>query len=239
MPRITWAASASLWLIALSASTTQAQWFEDSDNPWIPYVSGTVQGASIEMDSGGFNTQGGFKNFGEDVDDTYALGGALGISQDHGNFRTRGEIEGMWYDDQEDLRTGSFPGPPGPATFFYNTNIDSNWSVMGNFWADLYANDYLAWYLGGGAGVAGGALSTNDTIVAGSSSDQDFAWQFGTGVLVNVNDNTEIDFGYRYVDLGELETAQTSIVGGFPAGKFKADRESHNIALTLRYYLYE
>lgn len=236
MPRKTWAASASLLLIVLSASTARAQWFEDSD-PWVPYVSGTAQGAFLEMETGGLNTEGPHVNFGNDRDDVLALGGALGVSQDHGNFRTRGEIEGMWWGDQEDLVTGSFPGPPGPATFFYNTNIDSNWSVMGNFWADLYANDYIAWYLGGGAGVAGARIETNDTVVLGSSSDQDFAWQFGTGVLVNVNDNTEVDFGYRYVDLGELETDLTFL--GAPAGKFKADRESHNIALTVRYYLYE
>lgn len=236
MPRFSWAATASLLLMALSASTATAQMFGESD-PWVPYVSGTIQGASIEMDSGGFNTIGGFKNFGEDTDDTYALGGALGLSQDHGNFRTRGEIEGMWYDDQEDLRTGSFPGPPGPPFFQYNTNIDSNWSVMANVWVDTYVNDYVAWYLGGGMGGAGARIETNDTVVAGSSSDQDFAWQFGTGVILNVSDSTEIDFGYRFVDLGELETNIDFL--GIPGGKFKADRESHNLALTLRYYLYE
>jgi opacity protein-like surface antigen len=235
MPRFSWTA-ASLLIMALSASTAMAQVFGESD-PWVPYVSGTIQGASIELDSGGGNLIGPHKNFGEDIDDTFALGGALGLSQDHGNFRTRGEIEGMWYDDQEDLRTSSFPGPPGPAAFFYNTNVDSNWSVMANVWVDSYINDYVAWYLGGGAGGAGAHLETNDTVVNGGSSDQDFAWQFGTGLIFNVSDSTEIDFGYRFVDLGELETP--IFFGAVPGGKFKADRESHNLALTLRYYLYE
>jgi opacity protein-like surface antigen len=238
MPRLNWAASASLLVIVLSASTARAQWFEES-SPWVPYISGTVQASSIDMDTGGLNTAGPHVNFSNDVDDTYALGGALGVSQDHGRFRTRGEIEGMWYDDNEDLRTGSFPGPPGPAAFFYNTNVDSQWSVMANVWADLYINEYAAWYLGGGAGGAGGRLETNDTVVAGSSSDQDFAYQVGTGMLINVSDNAELDLGYRFVDLGELETNISQIAGGIPAGKFKADREAHNFAVTLRYYLYE
>src|SRR5687767_30558 len=79
MPRFSWAATASLLLMALSASTAKAQWFEDSDSPWVPYVSGTLQGSSIELDSGGTNLVGLFKNYGEDTDDTYALGGALGV----------------------------------------------------------------------------------------------------------------------------------------------------------------
>ena len=38
----------------------------------------------------------------------------------------------------------------------------------------------------------------------------------GTGVLVNLSDDAELDFGYRYVDLGALKTNLT--FGGLPAG---------------------
>ncbi len=243
MTRITWTATASLLLIVCSSSTAQAQWFQD-DNPWVPYVAGTVQGAFMDIEAGGFNSQaGGFYAFDSDRDDTLGLGGALGISKEFGSFRVRSEIEGMWYEDQQGMVHGSFPGPPGPAAFFYRSNLDENWSVMGNLWIDLYCNDYLAWYLGGGTGVSSANLSTNDTQVSGRASDEAFAWQVGTGLLMNISDNCELDLGYRYVDLGTIETdlyVNPGIGGaGNPAGSLELDRESHNIALTLRLYLYE
>jgi opacity protein-like surface antigen len=194
-----------------------------------------MQGAFTEMETGGTNPGGPFVNFGNDRDDVLSLGGALGLSQDHGRFRTRGEIEGMWYDDQENLFTGR--GGGGGPVLFYDTHIDNNWSVMGNFWADLYAGEYLAWYLGGGLGAAGANLSTEALGFSADETDRDFAWQFGTGLLVNISDNAEIDFGYRYVDLGELESDLT--FAGLPAGTFNVDRVSHNVGVTLRYYLYE
>ncbi len=237
MTRITWTATASLLLIVCSSSTAQAQWFQD-DNPWVPYVAGTVQGAFADIDPGGFNTAGGFPPSDSDRDDTLGLGGAIGVSKDYGRFRIRSEVEGMWYEDQDNLRFGGFSGPK-PTVIDYFATLDENWTVMGNLWVDLYANDYLAWYIGGGLGVASANISVSDTIVAGRASDEDFAWQAGTGMLVNISDNCELDFGYRFVDFGTVETDLNLIGGGAPAGNFTLDRESHNIALTLRYYLYE
>jgi opacity protein-like surface antigen len=88
-------------------------------------------------------------------------------------------------------------------------------------------------YIGGGAGMA---FINSDTDLdtgsgmtsAGSSSDQNFAWQLQAGFTYPVGDSTDFRMDYRFIDLGRVETP------GMPTptnDRLSADTSSNDIRL--------
>lgn len=83
-----------------------------------------------------------------------------------------------------------------------NSNFEAgNKSFRGVAPQTIFGNAYLDWhndskftpYIGGGAGVA---------FVGPESS---FAWNAGTGVAYEINDNLKATLGYRFVSFGNVE----------------------------------
>lgn len=190
------------------------------------YVSFLIGGATSDIESGGFNTFG-FDNTGGDTASTLHLGGAFGfiIPTSKGQFRL--ECEGMSH-DMLGVVTNSFQ-PPTP-TFFYDVQLEDQWSVMANLWKDIPIKDDLDAYIGGGIGTSGGTITVNDGVVFGQGRYTELAWQFGTGFNWHASDHLTIDLGYRFVNLG---TAETTLFGG--SGNYTADLTTHQLQAGFRF----
>jgi opacity protein-like surface antigen len=67
-------------------------------------------------------------------------------------------------------------------------------------------------YVGAGLGIARNKAQNFRLNFPSSSVDQygktktNFAWQVGTGSLIKIDDNINLNIGYRYVDLGTVTT---------------------------------
>lgn len=193
------------------------------------YVQGNTSASILDLNSGGFNTEGGFPNTGDSQDTLLGLGGAIGTFKQYDKFRVRLEAEGMWQGDSTNV-TNSFPGPPGPITFFYTAQAEQNWSAMANLWFDAPLTRHLAMYAGGGIGAAGTRLTVDDTVVVGQSSSTNFAYQVGTGLILPVGKNVEFDMGYRFLDAGKT----TAALDGGASGNYTADLLSHQLMFSVR-----
>jgi opacity protein-like surface antigen len=74
-------------------------------------------------------------------------------------------------------------------------------AMMFNGFFDLHNNSRLTPYLGGGIGFAGLHLSDTTSLgvpLYGDADDTVFAYQFGTGVEIDLNRFYSLDIGYRY-----------------------------------------
>ena len=195
------------------------------------YISAIAGVSFMNGQSGGFNTLGPHNNTGSDNDQLFLAGGAIGVAipLDFGTLRI--EFEGRGRNNFRGV-TDSFE-PPIP-TFFYDVEMSDGWSTMVNAWFDVPVRDKFAVYGGGGIGGAGYHLSVNDTISSGSGSVSEFAWQAGAGVIYRVNDRIELDFGYRYSDLGTADIGLNEIIGGADAGNYTLAVTTHDLLLQLR-----
>jgi opacity protein-like surface antigen len=199
-------------------------------NDW--YARADIGTSWTEIDSGGFNTEGGFPNTGDDDDSSGFLGVAVG-RQIFGDFRA--DLELTLRADYS-VTTNSFPGPPGPILFFYNTDVEAH-TLMLNLWYDFPVREKWNLYVGAGAGVARIELETNDFVVKGSDSDTNFAFQLGGGVSYDLLKNLAIEAGYRYVNMGDAETDLSTLFLPTPAGNYEIDDiDAHEVYIGLRWY---
>lgn len=199
---------------------------------YITFEGGWTRG---EIDSGGFNTLGPHQNFLSD----HSSGGLASIAIGWGELfklneqvSLRAEIEGQFRDTGR-LVTGSFPGPPGPPTFFYQTHAGTH-ALFGNLWLDWRVGGPFTLFVGGGIGAAWHDVSTNDTVVSGSGISTDFAWQAGGGIAYDLSKHFQLVFGVRYVDLGKSDTRLSTIGGGLDAGNYTLDHTAVDYRLGVR-----
>lgn len=197
------------------------------------YISAIAGVSFMNGQSGGFNEEGPHDNTGSDNDNLFLAGAAIGVAipQELGTLRLEFEARGR---NEFNGVTDSFQ-PPVP-TFFYDVTARDGWSTMVNAWFDVPVRDNLAVYGGGGLGAAGYKLSVNDTVDEGAGSTADFAWQLGVGVIYQVNDRVELDFGYRYTDLGNGNIALSEIGTNNDDGNYKLSLTSSDLLLQLRIY---
>jgi opacity protein-like surface antigen len=199
-----------------------------SDKFW--YGSLNLRGSFDHLESGGFNTLGPHFNTGTDDNDTFLIGGAIGVSVPRKNGRLRLEVEGIASDPFNTI-TNSFQ-PPTP-TFFYQTNITDQWAVLGNTWFDMPLNECVSLYAGGGIGGGGATMTVDDGVVSGQGSSTDFVWQAGCGIT-RTGRLATLDLGYRYMDWGRYSVDLGEPFIG-PAGDFTADITSHQLFFAVRY----
>ena len=197
------------------------------------YVSAITGVSFMNGQSGGFNEEGPHDNTGNANDNLVLAGGAFGVAipREYGTLRLEFEARGR---NEFNGITDSF-APPVP-TFFYDVTARDGWSTMVNAWFDVQVRHNLAVYGGGGVGAAGYKLSVNDTIVEGAGSTADLAWQLGVGVIYQVNDRIELDFGYRYTDLGNGNIALSQIGTNNDDGNYQLALTSSDLLLQLRIY---
>lgn len=101
---------------------------------------------------------------------------------------------------------------------------------MLNGWWDFARRGKWTGYLGGGIGAARLEISTDDTVVSGSDSENNFAFQPGVGATYDMGNDSAMEIGYRYVDLGET----TVKLDAGASGKFKADITSNDLYVAWR-----
>src|SRR5262249_54070878 len=109
----------------------------------------------------------------------------------------------------------------------------SEWVTMVNAYVDLGTWYGFTPYVGAGVGAANIKISgfrddeftnpgpTASTVYAADADKWNFAWALHAGVSYRVTPATSIDFGYRYIDLGNATTGPTrafdgSFVNGSP-----------------------
>ena len=105
----------------------------------------------------------------------------------------------------------------------YTGNI-SNGLILVNGYVDLGTWYHLTPYVGAGVGAAINRMSgvTDHNEIgfgqpAGASAANtktNFAYAFMAGVAYDIAPNLKLDFGYRYVDMGRLQSGQINCYGG-------------------------
>jgi len=191
------------------------------------YAGAEIGRSEVKMDSGGFNTLGPFPNTRDDKDHSSFILIKGGV--DFGNLRF--DLSFRDY-TQSKFKTASF-APPTP-TFFYKSEVD-NKAFMASAYYDIFEYEKFVLYGGAGAGIARSKVSANDTVVKGSESDNNFAWQLELGVEYPVTKELHIGGGIRHVDLGKTKIGLRSFPAPAPAGDFTADQKANELFVGFRY----
>jgi hypothetical protein len=143
-----------------------------------------------------------------------------------------------------------------PPTFPFNTEAKS-WSVMGNLWLDVPLAglhkpiasvsgvifrlpqlprlkrflEPASIYLGLGAGFTSFEIETSDSLYKGSSSEEEFAYQFGIGAGYQLTERVNLSAGYRYHRVNHANFDITDVGLG---GDFSLRTSIHEARLSLR-----
>jgi opacity protein-like surface antigen len=116
----------------------------------------------------------------------------------------------------------------------YRADI-SSWSLMANAYWDIP----LAWgkpYVGAGIGVASNKIGTitnsgsgfSFTVPGGTSTG--LAWSLTAGIGISITPALTLDVGYRYIDLGDIESDAIPGYSGL-TGKLRA----HELMVGVRF----
>ena len=138
-------------------------------------------------------------------DNSLMLSGALGYRYKY--FRI--EAEYVYRKDNEDKNTSLSPLPMGGYLMTTRTAEFSSKSYMANIYWDLSPYTMFTPYLSAGIGITSleYTFKMNDSYGNTVKYDEDnFTWSVGGGLSAQVTTRFNIDLGYRYYDMGELES---------------------------------
>ena len=205
------------------------------------YVRGDA-GISIPTDLGGTYKSGGLKSL--DNSAYFGLGAGYRLNE---NFRTDLNIGYM----NEFKLSKSFKGSNGGDTFKQKIN---SMSVILNAYYDICDYNNFIPYVTAGIGGArnktkkatevftnADGSAVTQTLTQAGKSKTNFAWNVGLGVMYKFQDNFYVDLGYKYNDLGDLETKKMAVsqtaagVQGNTTSAFKSKLKVHNITLGVIY----
>lgn len=189
--------------IALGANSAQAQSLGDLDYSPNFYVS-IFGGVAIPEDVDGTATNATGTGFSVslDADTGFAVGGAIGTRV---NEWLRAELE-VSYDEVD---ADNFSGSNATFAFSYSArgSVDALY-ILANVWFDVPLDMPVQPYLGGGLGV--GIVDANVKVGPGGTfgpneSDTGFAFQVGAGLRYAVTENINLDVGYRFKGVENLD----------------------------------
>lgn len=156
------------------------------------------------------------------------------------DWDVRFEVEHLRGRDVE-LATPSF-APLEP----YRSDVGS-WSLMGKLRLDVPVRtplnaaigrvpflDPLTIYLGGGAGIGVTELDASTGIAFGSEETLEFAWQAVAGLGYRLNERVTWSVGWRFYDLGEVETRLVDVTGT-DRGRYGVDLGAHEFTTSLSF----
>jgi|GEM_PF-6958517 len=209
------------------------------------YLGAALNAGDSNLSSGGFNAAGGFFNSdcepkvagggGTCGDGDSVFGGSVFIGRDavltYGNktsIRVEAELS---FTGDSNFITASFPGPPGPITFFYRTEVSNLKAVFLNAYLDHAISPKFTVFASTGIGVSNFKLSTTDGVVAGNDSFTEFSYNVGFGAKYKVSQRVDIFGQIRHVNNGRANLALTS--GGVPAGNYTARLKTNEARLGL------
>ena len=139
-------------------------------------------------------------------DNSLMISGALGYRYKY--FRIEGEY--VWRKDSKDKTTiyGKVPVVGGYKANTSTTEFSSK-SYMANIYWDLSPYTMFTPYVSAGLGITSleYTFKGNDANGTHVKYDEDnFTWSVGGGLSAQVTSRFNIDLGYRYYDMGELES---------------------------------
>ncbi|MFG1174669.1 outer membrane protein [Erwiniaceae bacterium CAU 1747] len=168
---------------------------------------------------------------GEDRD---ALGGAsLASGYQYGNgWRTEGEYT---FQQKTEFTSGSSSFPAS-----YNHLKLKSERLMLNVFRDFDLGYNLALYGTGGLGIAkikAGGWQGNTSRQYAGSTQKNLAWSLGAGVIYSPAEQLSIDIGYRYIDMGKVESGFNgfSNARGLKDEQMKARVSANELTLGTRY----
>ena len=166
----------------------------------------------------------------------------------HGDRKIDGEPENfaITYTNDTPLTPPTTPPVDEPAVDDpLHTSVQS-YTMMFNAYKDLGKYGNVTPYLGAGVGVAYHIV--DDTYFTGNynlvnriegNRDISFAWSLMAGIGYQLSDRAILDVGYRYLDLGEVETGRVDNAGFVNPRVELDDLASHEIKIGLRYHFGE
>jgi opacity protein-like surface antigen len=245
-------------ILALAASTTAHAADLPAPPPPMPYVPVEVGGGwylrgdigmtNQDVDKLSFgNTDPDFETLHLDFDSSPLVGLGVGYQFNHwiraditGEYRGKASFHGL--DRTRDLTPGSF------YTNEYR-GTKAEWVGLANVYLDLGTWYGLTPFVGVGVGFAHNTIdnymdinTVNGSVAyAGDDAQTEFAWALHAGVAYDVTPNFKVEFAYRYLDLGDAQTARVARTDGGACSvcapmKFK-DIDSHDFKIGLRWML--
>ena len=139
------------------------------------------------------------KTAGVDFDNVWMMSGAVGYRYSY----FRAELEYTYREDHDEASPLGLSG-----TEFGAQNL------MLNGYFDFLPNYVISPYISAGIGWTQVSMDTfsynyGNTITESNESDN-FTWSLGAGMTVRVNKCLNIDAGYRYIDMGDIENANVN-----------------------------
>lgn len=134
-----------------------------------------------------------------DFDNVWMMSGAVGYRYSY----FRAELEYSYRQDHDENSPSGLSG-----TEFGSQNL------MLNGYFDFMPNYVISPYISGGIGWAKVKMDTFYT--AGGTRHEDnndvnnFAWSVGAGLTVRINKCLNLDGGYRYIDMGDIDSANVN-----------------------------
>ncbi len=153
---------------------------------------------------------------------------------------------GVGYQFNDLFRLGFEYVLPKKNEFTSSQGLDMNYHkvkgqrIMLNGYLTYPVNDLFSIYGTAGVGYArlkSSGYQNSEAYSFNTSSNGNFAWSLGAGVSFKPIDNTHIDLGFRYVDMGKADTGVSRF--GTQNQKMKAKISSTEFTLGVRYMLGE
>jgi len=160
------------------------------------------------------------------IDDSYFLGAGVGYKLHW--FRADLTAD---YGTQSDFFADTAVAPND-----YSMKVD-NVAVLTNAYIDLGTWWGFTPYVGGGIGAAFvrtkgfDRLTTQSTLPPQVNSRWNFAWAAMAGIGYQISANLLVDIGYRYLNLGEVQTEMNNVNNRLTVG----DLSTHELRVGLRY----
>jgi len=191
---------------------------------------------------------GTVENTGVDMDGAFM--GEIGIGCGSGSRGFRADFTLGYRGDRDvDGHKSDVPGFHFPATF--ETQV-STLTAMANLYYDFGMIRNFVPYVGVGFGVARHDLDDVSFTGVGAgvgapfnnlrgSDETNFAWSLMAGAAYQISERAVLDFGYRYIDMGDVSTARGDICstscGTGSRDKLSVDDiTAHEFKIGLRYH---
>ncbi len=126
--------------------------------------------------------------------------------------------------------------PFGGATVPFGGHLQSS-TFMLNAAYDLPLTDWLAFTMGGGAGVAHTSTNTHDAIEANVGDNTKFAWQGIAGFTWSAAPFLDVQADYRYISTSRTRNQYQTPIGTFASTQLYGPQHQQAVMLTLRFFL--
>jgi|GEM_PF-1197324 len=198
-----------------------------------------MKGGVFFGSSGGFDLEDSAASHSTDTDPVIVggwLGAALGLDWADIGVPIRNELEFSYrFKTKNDIEAKNQTTGVSQSG---NMEVESQ-NYMLNTYYDISVGGLFSPYIGVGFGLARNVVEVDTTLggVAqsfGNDEQINFAWSLNAGAAYRVTPNWALDFGYRYISLGEIKTADGT--GANAGRRFEhGTLKSHDLSLGVRY----